>query len=137
MARVLVITGDGGESYEALYAPQGRFGRRAGGSAVRVAAPTRRRLHLVMHDFEPESDSSHRKRGLWARSRSGIGSGWRAEDYDAALILSAAGRPRTCGTMSSCWISCHGLSNRAEKWIFAICHGIQVLAAAGLIAVDV
>jgi protease I len=54
MARVLVITGDGGESYEALYAIH-RF-REEGWEAV-VAAPTRRMLHLVMHDFKPGWDT--------------------------------------------------------------------------------
>jgi len=48
MKAILVITGDGGECYEALYAVH-RF--REAGYEPRVAAPSRKRLHLVMHDF--------------------------------------------------------------------------------------
>src|SRR5690348_13852941 len=54
MQKVLVVTGDGGEAYEALYAVH-RL-REAGYTPV-VAAPSRRRLHLVMHDFEPGWDT--------------------------------------------------------------------------------
>jgi protease I len=43
---ILIVTGDAGESYEALYASH-RF-LEAGDRPV-VAAPSRRRLHLVMH----------------------------------------------------------------------------------------
>src|SRR5512145_941575 len=52
--RILVVTGDGGEGYEALYACH-RF-LEAGHTLV-VAAPSKRRLHLVMHDFEPGWDT--------------------------------------------------------------------------------
>ena len=55
MARsILIVTGDAGESYEALYAYH-RF-LEEGDRAV-VAAPSKRRLHLVMHDFEPGWDT--------------------------------------------------------------------------------
>ena len=45
MRKILVVTGDAGESYEALYALH-RF--REAGYAPVVAAPSIRRLHLVM-----------------------------------------------------------------------------------------
>ena len=54
MKAILVITGDGGECYEALYAVH-RF--REAGYEPRIAAPSRKRLHLVMHDFEPGWDT--------------------------------------------------------------------------------
>lgn len=54
MARILIVTGDAGESYEALYAVH-RF--REEDWHVAVAAPSARRLHLVMHDFEPGWDT--------------------------------------------------------------------------------
>ena len=52
--KVLIVTGDGGDSYEALYACQ-RF-QEAGWEPV-VAAPSRRRLHMVIHDSEPGWDN--------------------------------------------------------------------------------
>src|SRR5215471_898208 len=48
--KALIVTGDGGDSYEALYALQ-RF-QEAGWDSV-VAAPSRRRLHMIEHDSEP------------------------------------------------------------------------------------
>ena len=50
MPQILIVTGDAGESYEALYAVH-RF--REEDWRVTGAAPSVRRLHLVMHDFEP------------------------------------------------------------------------------------
>ena len=48
--RILIITGDGGESYEVLFAVH-RF--QEAGYEAPIAAPSKRRLNLVMHDFEP------------------------------------------------------------------------------------
>ena len=47
---ILIVTGDAGESYEALYACHRLL--EAGMRPV-VAAPSKRRLNMVMHDFEP------------------------------------------------------------------------------------
>ena len=128
MARVLVITGDGGESYEALYAIH-RF-REEGWEAV-VAAPTRRRLHLVMHDFKPGWDTYIEGDGYGLEADLAFDQ-VRAEDYDAALIL--GGRAPEYLRNNVCLLDIVRAFDRAGKWIFAICHGIQVLAAAGLIS---
>ena len=58
--KVLVVTGDGGESYESLYAVH-RL--REAGFEVVVAAPSKRRLHLVIHDFEPGWDTYIERQG--------------------------------------------------------------------------
>ena len=60
MSDILIITGDGGESYEALYAVH-RF-EEEGWESV-VAAPSQRRLNLVMHDFKPGWDTYIERRG--------------------------------------------------------------------------
>ena len=60
MPKILIITGDGGESYEALYAVH-RFEEEAWEPVV--AAPSRRRLNLVMHDFKPGWDTYIERRG--------------------------------------------------------------------------
>ncbi|MBC7294467.1 MAG: DJ-1/PfpI family protein, partial [Thermoleophilia bacterium] len=77
--KILIVTGDGGESYEALYAVH-RF-REAGMTPV-VAAPSRRRLHLVMHDFEPGWDTYIERTGYGLEADIAIGEA-RASDYDA------------------------------------------------------
>src|ERR687892_286537 len=48
--RILIVTGDGGESYETWFAVQ-RF--QEAGYETRVAAPSKRRLAPLVHDFQP------------------------------------------------------------------------------------
>jgi len=126
MARVLVITGDGGESYEALYAIH-RF-REEGWEAV-VAAPSCRRLHLVMHDFEPGWDTYIERQGYGLEADLAFDQ-VRVEDYDAVLIL--GGRAPEYLRNDVRLLDIIRAFDLAGKWIFAICHGIQVLVAAGL-----
>jgi len=52
--KILIIVGDGGESYETWFAVH-RF--QEAGFTTHVAAPSKRRLNLVMHDFEPGWDT--------------------------------------------------------------------------------
>ena len=52
--KILIVTGDGGEGYEVLYAVH-RF--QEGGFVPVLAAPSKRLLNLVMHDFEPGWDT--------------------------------------------------------------------------------
>ncbi len=112
--KVLIVTGDGGESYEALYA-QHRF-REARYEPV-IAAPSRRRLHLVMHDFEPSWDTYVERQGY------GLDADIPFDDvkigeYGAILVLGGRAPEFT----------------QAGKWVFSICHGIQILTAAGLVS---
>ncbi|MGA3041714.1 MAG: DJ-1/PfpI family protein [Bryobacteraceae bacterium] len=128
MAKILVITGDGGESYEALYAVH-RF-QEEGWEAV-VAAPARRRLHLVMHDFEPGWDTYVERIGYGLEADVAFDQVNVAE-YAAVLIL--GGRAPEYLRNNAKVLDIVRAFDRQEKWIFAICHGIQVLAAAGLAA---
>src|ERR1051326_8518201 len=123
---ILIITGDGGESYEALYAVH-RFEEE--GWEADIAAPSRRRLNLVMHDFKPGWDTYIERRGY------GLEAGLtfddvKVDDYTAVLVLggSAPAYLRNNGKV----IEILREFDRREKWIFGICHGVQILAAAGL-----
>ena len=82
MKAILVITGDGGECYEALYAVH-RF--REAGYEPRIAAPSRKRLHLVMHDFEPGWDTYVERQGYQLEADLDF-SEVRVGDYDAVLL---------------------------------------------------
>ena len=62
--RILLITGDAGESYECLYA---RHRLLEAGLGRVVAAPSQRRLHLVIHDFEPGWDTYIERQGTAPR----------------------------------------------------------------------
>ena len=128
MARIVIITGDGGESYEALYAVH-RF-QEEGWQPV-VAAPARRRLNLVMHDFEPGWDTYIERPGY------GLAADVPFEqvnvpDFDAILLL--GGRAPEYLRNNEIVLHLVREFDRQRKWIFAICHGVQILAAAGLAA---
>lgn len=126
MSKILIITGDGGESYEALYAVH-RF-EEAGWQAV-VAAPSRRRLHLVMHDFEPGWDTYVERPGYGLEASLSFDE-VQVDDYAAVLLLGGRAPEYLRNNTRLREIVCE--FDRREKWIFSICHGVQVLAAAGL-----
>jgi protease I len=126
MSKILILTGDGGESYEALYAVH-RF-QEEGWTAV-VAAPSRRRLNLVMHDFKPGWDTYIERRGYGMEADLSFDD-VQIEDFAAVLIL--GGRAPEYLRNSGKVREIVREFDRQGKWIFAICHGVQILAAAGL-----
>src|SRR3954447_1103641 len=63
--KILIITGDAGESFEILYACH-RL-REAGYEPV-IAAPAVKRMNLVMHDFEPGWDTYVERKGYLVES---------------------------------------------------------------------
>jgi protease I len=128
MTQILVITGDGGESYEALYAVH-RF-QEEGWRPV-VAAPSRRRLNLVMHDFKPGWDTYIERRGYGLEADLAFDE-VNVKDYAAILLL--GGRAPEYLRNNEALLDITREFDRQGKWIFAICHGVQVLAAAGLAA---
>lgn len=126
--KILVVTGDAGESYEALYAVH-RL-QEAGYEPV-VAAPSARRLHLVMHDFEPGWDTYIERPGYGLEADIGIDA-VNPAGYDAILLL--GGRAPEYLRNNARLLDIVREFDADGKWIFAICHGIQILVAAGLTA---
>jgi len=126
MSKVLIVTGDGGESYEALYAVH-RFEEE--GWQVVIAAPSRRRLNLVMHDFKPGWDTYIERRGYGVQSDVAF-SDVKVDDYAAVLVL--GGWATEYLRNNAAVLELMREFDRKGKWIFAICHGVQILAAAGL-----
>jgi protease I len=125
--RVLIITGDGGESYETWFAVQ-RF--QEAGYAALVAAPSRRRLHLVMHDFEPGWDTYKESSGYAIESDLTFDEVV-TKDYEAVLCI--GGRAPEYLRNDQRVLNILREFDLSGKWIFAICHGVQLVAAAGLI----
>lgn len=125
---ILVVTGDGGESFETLYAVQ-RF-REEGYTAV-VAAPAKKRLNLVIHDFEPGWDTYIERYPGYGVSSDLTFEDVKVEDYDAIMLIGGRApeylrnRPRVLEIVRE--------FDQQQKWIFALCHGIQVLVTAGLV----
>jgi protease I len=124
---ILIITGDAGESYECLYA---RHRMLEAGLVPRIAAPSQRRLHLVIHDFEPGWDTYVERPGYGVDSELTFDA-VRPADYEAVLVL--GGRAPEYLRHDPRVLDIVRAFDRQRKWIFAICHGVQILAAAGLV----
>jgi protease I len=126
-AKILIITGDAGESYECLYAKH-RF-EEAGYQSV-IAAPSKKRMNLVIHDFEPGWDTYIEKPGYLVESDIAF-SEVNTQDYLAVLLL--GGRAPEFLRHDAKVLDIVREFDRDEKYIFSICHGIQILTAAGLV----
>ncbi len=124
---ILIITGDGGESYETWFAVH-RF--QEAGYEVRVAAPSKRRLNLVMHDFEPGWDTYKESPGYAIESDLTFND-VSVKDFEAVLCIGGRAPeylrndPRVLAILRE--------FDAQHKWIFSVCHGIQLVAAAGLV----
>lgn len=124
--KILVVTDDAGESFEILYA-QYRF-REAGYQPV-IAATQKKRFHAVLHDFEPGWNTYIEKPGYLIQSDVAIAR-VKASDYEAILLI--GGRAPEFLRHDEKLIKIVQEFDRRGKWIFSICHGIQILLAAGL-----
>ena len=125
--KILIITGDAGESYECLYAKH-RF-EEAGYESV-IAAPSVKRMNLVIHDFEPGWDTYIEKPGYIVPSDVAF-SDVEEVNYKAVLLL--GGRAPEFLRHNEKVIQIVKEFDQADKYIFSICHGIQILVAAGLV----
>ncbi len=126
--RILLVTGDSGESYEALYALH-RF-QEAGYEAV-VAAPSARRLHLVMHDFEPGWDTYIERQGYGLEAD--IAFDDVVVEEHAAVLLLGGRAPEFLRHLPRVVQIVQQFAEQ-RKPILSICHGIQILVAADLVA---
>ncbi|HEY3744366.1 MAG TPA: DJ-1/PfpI family protein [Bryobacteraceae bacterium] len=125
--KILIVTGDAGESYEALYAVH-RL-EESGYTAV-VAAPSKRRLHLVIHDFEPGWDTYVERQPGYGLEANTTFEKVKVKDY-AAILLLGGRAPEYLRNDAKLLKIVRGF-DESEKWIFSICHGIQILVAAGI-----
>lgn len=126
MEKILIVTGDGGECYETLYAVHRLL---EANYQPQIAAPSRKLLHLVIHDFEPGWDTYIERQGYQVESHLSFDE-VNVEDYKAILIL--GGRAPEYLRNDARLLSIVREFHEREKWVFAICHGVQVLVSAGL-----
>jgi deglycase len=125
--KLLLVTGDGGDSYEALYASH-RF-KEALWEPV-IAAPSRRRLHMIFHDAEPGWETYVERTGHSIEADVAI-TAVATREFAAIVIL--GGRAPEYLRNDPSLISLVREFEEHEKCIFAIGHGLQVLTAAGLV----
>lgn len=123
MPRILLVAGDATESLDTWY-PFHRL--REEGIEVHIAAPEKKILHSVVHDFEPGWDTYIEKPGYLIPADIGFAD-VRPEEYDG-VILSGGRAPeylRNDPRLQE--IVRHFIESK--KPIAALCHGSLILAA--------
>jgi len=125
--KVLILTGDAGESLEVMYPYQRLLEE---GYDVEIAAPTKKKLHFVVHDFEPGFDTYTEKPGY----------SWDADlafadvvpaDY-AALVIPGGRAPEYIRNNKDCLRIVREFM-QSEKPVAQICHAPLILLAAGML----
>ena len=125
--KILIITGDAGESFEILYASH----RLREESYVPViAAPSVKRMNLVMHDFEPGWDTYVERMGYIIESDISFDE---VDPDEYAAVLMPGGRAPEYLRNDARVIRIVKEFYKNDKYIFAICHGVQILVTAGLV----
>ncbi|MEJ3653160.1 DJ-1/PfpI family protein [Actinomycetes bacterium KLBMP 9759] len=127
MARVLVLAGDAAEELDCMYPV---FRLREGGHAAVVAAPSRRPVKLVVHDFEPGWDAYTEKPGHQLAVDLAFAD-VRPEDYHALVIPGGRAPEYIRADPHVARIVHHFFEH--DLPVGTICHGPQVPAAFGLL----
>ena len=125
--KVLILTGDAAESLEVMY-PYQRL--REEGYEVHIAAPSKKKLHFVVHDFEPGYDTYTEKPGY----------SWDADvafaDVDpsqyAAMVVPGGRAPEYIRNNPDCLRIVRDFFEK-EKPVAQLCHAPLVLMAAGVL----
>jgi protease I len=125
--KILIITGDAGESFEILYALH-RL-KEAGYIPV-IAAPTVKRMNLVMHDFEEGWDTYVERMGYIIESDISFDE---VDTSEYVAVLMPGGRAPEYLRNNERVIKIVNEFSESGKYVFAICHGSQILVTAGLV----
>ena len=130
MPKVLLLAGDAAESLEVLYPYQRLLEE---GYEVHIAAPSRKKLQFVVHDFVEGYDTYTEKPGYT----------WPADiafaDVDpseyAALVIPGGRAPEYIRNDPDCQrIIKHFFAEDQSKPVAQLCHAPLALAAAGVLA---
>jgi len=125
--KILVLTGDAAESLEVMY-PYQRL--REEGYEVQIAAPTKKKLHFVVHDFEPGYETYTEKPGY----------SWDADiafadvtpaDYVAVVLPGGRAPEYIRNDADFARIVRHFFE--AQKPVAQLCHAPLALATAGVL----
>jgi protease I len=125
--KILILTGDAAESLEVMY-PYQRL--REEGYDVTIAAPKKKKLHFVVHDFEPGYDTYTEKPGY----------SWDADlafadvnpaDY-AALVIPGGRAPEYIRNDADCKRIIQHFFQQAKP-VAQLCHAPLALLAAGVL----
>jgi protease I len=125
--KVLILTGDAAESLELMY-PYQRLQEE--GYEVHIAAPSKKKLHFVVHDFEPGYDTYTEKPGYSWNSDLSFADANPA-DY-AALVIPGGRAPEYIRNNSDCQRIVRHFFDQ-QKPVAQLCHAPLLLAAAGVL----
>lgn len=125
--KILILTGDAGESLEVMY-PYQRL--KEEGYEVHIAAPSKKKLHFVVHDFEPGFDTYTEKPGYTWNADLAF-SDVNPADY-VALVVPGGRAPEYIRNNADCQKIVRHFFER-EKPVAQICHAPLVLAAIGVL----
>src|SRR6202521_275120 len=123
--KVLILTGDAAESLEVMY-PYQRLQEE--GYDVKIGAPAKKKLHFVVHDFEPGFDTYTEKPGY----------SWDADlafadvnpsDY-VALVIPGGRAPEYIRNNADCLRIIQAFFKEQQP-VALICHAPLALLAAG------
>lgn len=126
-SKILILTGDAAESLEVMY-PYQRLSEE--GYEVHIAAPEKKKLHFVVHDFEPGYDTYTEKPGY----------SWDADiafadvdpsDY-VALVIPGGRAPEYIRNDSNVQRIIRYFFEK-RKPVAHLCHAALALAAAGVL----
>jgi len=126
--KILLLTGDGGNSYQTFYAYQRLLEARW---EPIVAAPSRRKLHLMIHEREPGWSTYSERPGPPIDADVAI-TAVAAKEFVALLLI--GGRAPEYLRNDPSVLSLVREFAKQDKCIGAIGHGVQLLAAAGLVS---
>lgn len=124
--KILIVTDDAGESFEILYA---HHRLREAGHTPTIASIEKKCLNAVIHDFAPGWNTYIERPGYLIESDLAF-KDVKVDDYDALLL--PGGRAPEFLRHDEDLIKIVQTFQQQDKWIFAICHGIQILIAAGI-----
>ena len=126
-ARVLIATGDFGESLEVFYC---YYRLREEGIEPLIAAPSEKLLQLVVHDFEPGYESYTEKPGYRVQSQISFKDA-DPESFDGLIIPGGRAPEEIRSDNELLHIVRYFLAH--DKPIGAMCHGVMLLYTAGSI----
>jgi len=127
MEKVLVVIGDAAEAFDTLY-PLYRV--REAGYEVRAVGPEKRVYHLVLHDRHPEWDITVESPGYQLASELAFRD-VRPEEYIGIVL--PGGRAPEYLRYDPDLIRLVRYFSEKKLPIASICHGIEILAIAGVV----
>jgi len=125
--KVLIVTGDAAESLEVMY-PYQRL--KEEGYEVHIAAPSKKKLRFVVHDFEPGYDT-YTEKPSYSWDADLAFADVKAADY-AALVIPGGRAPEYIRNNSDCQKIIRQFFEQ-QKPVAQLCHAGLVLAAAGVL----